>query len=103
MRKRLVPALMAAALTLAVGTASSDPAEANRGRGGTAAGVAAGIFALGVLGAYRYRNDGYYYGAQCYPGPVRCHWVPGHCYTTYYGERVCRRGYERCGRVPICE
>ena len=74
-RKILHPLM---ALTLAAGLALASFNDAQAGRGsGVAAGIAAGIIGLGILGAAASARDrGYYYyddGPECYRGPRRCH------------------------------
>jgi hypothetical protein len=101
MKKKLLHSLMALALLFGAGAASIQPAAAHDGR--VAAGVAAGIIGLGLLGAYAASRDRAYYGGECYRGAPRCEWVEGRCYFNDYGDRVCRPGYERCLRPTICE
>jgi hypothetical protein len=99
---------LALAITLALGAsfATVEPAQADRG-GRVAAGVAAGIIGLGILGAYahaRERDRGpVYYRPACYDGPRECFYKPGGCYITRYGDEVCRRGQEVCQRRRICD
>lgn len=96
------------ALTLAVGlaTTSIQPAEAGRGRG-VAAGVAAGIIGLAILGAAsRARGGGYYDDDDrggCYRGARRCHWENRSCFENRYGDTVCRGGDYVCRRPLICD
>ena len=92
------------AITLAFGlfTAQAQPAEAGRG-GRVAAGVAAGIVALGILGAYANSRGRHYHDAECYRGPRRCRWKRGGCWENRYGELVCRRGYRKCWRPVYCD
>ena len=89
------------ALMLAAGIA----ALLCRGRGGpgrgVAAGVAAGIIGLGILGAaasargrggYYADDDDYDDGGGCYRGPRRCGWENRRCFENRYGDyRVPRR------------
>lgn len=95
-----------AALVLAVGTvmASVQPAEAGRG-GRTAAGIAAGIIGLGILGAYAHSRDRDYYhhDAECYPGPRECGWTNRRCYIDRWGDEVCRGGRWRCWHPTYCD
>ena len=98
---------LSAALVLAAGTvmASVQPAEAGRG-GRTAAGIAAGIIGLGILGAYahsRDRDDYYHHDAECYPGPRECGWTNRRCYIDRWGDEVCRGGRWRCWRPTYCD
>lgn len=101
--KKLMYAVMA--LTLVTGTvvASIQPAEAGRG-GRTAAGVAAGIIGLGILGAYAHSRDREYYrDAECYPGPEECGWTNRRCYVNEWGDEICRGGRWRCWRPTYCD
>ncbi len=105
LRKILHPVL---ALALAAGMAATSvqQAEARHGRG-IAAGVAAGIIGLAILGAAsRHRGD--YYddydgGGGCYRGPRRCGWENRRCFENRYGDYVCRGGDYICRRPVICD
>jgi hypothetical protein len=108
MIKKLMSALMA--LTLAFSALAVQPTDAQAGhRGGrVAAGVAAGIIGLGILGAYahgRDRHDDRYYSSEreCYPGPERCSYGARRCWYNSWGDYVCRRGEYRCYREQICD
>jgi len=98
------------ALTLAAGlaTTSVQPAEAGRG-GGVAAGIAAGIIGLGILGAAAsargrgYEYDDYDDDGGCYRGPRRCSWENRRCFENRYGDTVCRGGDYVCRRPLICD
>jgi hypothetical protein len=94
---------LAIALALAVGLAVStvEPAEAGRG-GRIAAGVAAGIITLGVLGALSSRGA-YGYGPACYEGPRECHWTGRRCHYNSRGDYICRGGNYQCYRPTICD
>jgi hypothetical protein len=95
------------------------------GRGpGVAAGVAAGIIGLGILGAAardRYYYDRYYYGPgypppppgyvpgyapaygpNCHPGPVECRTVTPPCFINRFGDQVCPAPQQQCAERPIC-
>jgi hypothetical protein len=105
MLKKLMASVLA--LTLAFGavmTSSASPAEAGRG-GRVAAGVAAGIIGLGLLGAYAHARDRHYrdYGEVCYRGPRECGWVGGRCFINRYGEEICRGGRWSCWRDTVCD
>lgn len=107
MMKFIAAPALAMALVLGSSFATIEPAQADRG-GRVAAGVAAGIIGLGILGAYahgreRDRGPVYYHRPACYDGPRECFWKPGGCYITRYGEEVCRRGHEVCQRRRICD
>jgi len=101
-RKILHPVL---ALTLAVGLASATVGEAQAGHGGrVAAGVAAGIVGLAILGAAARAHDGYDYDDDgCYRGRRRCHWEGRRCWENRYGDEVCRGGERVCHRPLICD
>jgi len=99
------------AITLAFGavmTTNTAPAEAGRG-GRVAAGIAAGIIGLGVLGAYAHARDGYHdrgyraYDEVCYKGPKECGWVGRRCFENRYGDEVCRGGRWTCWRDTVCD
>jgi hypothetical protein len=104
-RKLATPVL---ALMLAFGavTANTAPAEAG-GRGGrVAAGIAAGILGLAVLGAYahaRDRADFHDNAPECYPGPKECGFVDQRCFMNSWGEEVCRGGRWTCWRDTVCD
>jgi hypothetical protein len=105
MMKKLINAVMALALIVGVGISTMQPAEAH-GRGGrVAAGVAAGIIGLGILGAYGHARDREYYraGGDCYPGPEECGWRDRRCFENRYGEMVCRGGRWTCWRPTYCD
>lgn len=93
------------ALSLALGTVviGAEPAEARNGRG-VAAGVAAGIIGLGILGAAASANAGPRYHSHCYTVGGGCYWREGKCYYNRYGDYICRRGHQVCEpRRTICE
>lgn len=93
--KKLSQIAMALTLALGIGAASIQPAEANR-NGRVAAGVAAGIIGLGVLGAYAHARDRTYYSGSCYRVGGGCYWKDGSCWVDRWGREVCRRGYRVC-------
>jgi hypothetical protein len=100
-RTLFAPAL-AAVMVVGGITAASKPAEANR-NGRVAAGVAAGIIGLGILGAYANARGGGGYG-RCYEVGGGCHWREGNCFYNRYGDYVCRRGYQVCEpRRTVCD
>jgi len=94
--KKLASLAMALTLALGIGAASIQPAEASHHGGRVAAGVAAGIIGLGVLGAYAHARDRTYYSGSCYRVGGGCYWKEGHCWLDRYGYEVCRRGYRVC-------
>jgi len=106
MMKKLMASLLAVTLAFgAVMTASTTSAEAGRG-GRVAAGIAAGIIGLGVLGAVanaRERRHYRYDEEVCYKGPRECGWTGRRCFENRYGEEVCRGGRWTCWRDTICE
>ena len=102
------------ALAVALSVPSIAPAAAEGGRGAAfAAGVAAGIIGLGILGeeaererAYsqgNYGGDGYGYGPSCHPGPLECRTYDAPCYHNDYGEYVCPPPERHCFRREICD
>jgi hypothetical protein len=105
----MLKTFMASLLTItlafgAVMTTNTAPAEAGRG-GRVAAGIAAGIIGLGVLGAYAHARDRDYraYDEVCYRGPKECGWVGRRCFVNRWGEDVCRGGRWTCWRDTVCE
>ncbi len=100
-----------AALTLAATlmSASVVPASADywhgrywgyRGPGpGYAAGVAAGIIGLGIIGL---AARDHYYNAGCHPGPLECHDMAPPCYPDAYGHPICPPPAQRCFRREYC-
>ena len=106
MIKKFMHALMAVMLVAGFAASSIQPAEAH-GRGGrVAAGVAAGIIGLGLLGAYSHARDrDYYYESRerCYPGPEECGWKNRRCFENRYGETICRGGRLTCWRPTYCD
>jgi hypothetical protein len=101
MLKKIAMPLMAVLLVFGAMMASVQPAEAGRG-GRVAAGVAAGIIGLGLLGAYAHARDREY-TRTCYEGPRECYWRDRHCFYNRYGDYVCRGGDRVCNRRTICE
>lgn len=105
MMKKLMTALMAITLAFGAVSVQSTDAEARSRGGRIAAGVAAGIIGLGILGAYANARDrGYYHSSgECYPGPERCGYSQRRCWYNNWGDLVCRRGEYRCWRETICD
>ena len=93
MRKTFGHVVLALAVVLALGMATSRPAEARRG------GLAAGL--AGAYAGPRYYGAGP--GPGCYPGPRQCQWVGRSCWTNRYGEHICSGGDWRCWRPTICD
>ncbi len=105
MIKKILHALMALVLAAGLASATVQEAEAGHGRG-IAAGVAAGIIGLGILGAAAGAgHDQHYddYEPACYRGPQRCHWENRHCFEDRHGDMVCRGGDYVCQRPMICD
>ena len=109
MLKNLMASLLAITLVFgATMTAYTAPAEAGRG-GRVAAGIAAGIIGLGVLGAVANARDRHHYSRYrgyeevCYKGRRECGWVGRRCFENRYGEEICRGGRWTCWRDTICE
>jgi hypothetical protein len=103
--KKIIAPLMV--LTLAFGAVAStyEPAEAGH-RGRFAAGVAAGIIGLGVLGAVAnaHGRRHYYRDVEtCYEGPEHCGYTKDRCHYNSWGDYVCRRGEWRCWRETVCD
>lgn len=102
MLNKLTMPLLAATVALGAITTTSEPAEARRGAR-IAAGVAAGIIGLGILGAYAHARPRYY-GGSCYRVGGGCYWKEGRCYHNRYGDYVCARGYQVCERArTVCD
>lgn len=102
MFKRAANFLATLALAGALVAAAADQAEAWRrhdSAGPVIAGVALGVFALGIAGAY----DRPYGRASCYEGPRECRWVRGECWYDEDGARVCREGHRECWRPTLCD
>ncbi len=102
MHQRALHGLFALTLAFGAATVHVQPAEAGRG-GRVAAGVAAGIIALGILGGYAHSRGRRYHRAECFRGPRRCRWVRGGCWHDRYGDYICRRGYRKCWRPLYCD
>ncbi len=105
MMKTLTTMTLAAATFFGATMATTNVAEAGRGRN-VGVGIAAGIIGLGILGAYanaRDRDRGYHRSGGCYPGPERCYWKDRHCFENRYGDEVCRGGRYTCQRPTICD
>ena len=102
MFKRAAIPLATLALASALIITAVDHAEAQHRRGSAApvvAGVALGVLALGLAGAY----DRPYERASCYEGPRECRWTRGECWYDDDGERVCREGHRECWRPTYCD
>lgn len=101
MFKKIAMPLMAVLLAFGSFVALSEPAEARRG-GRVAAGVAAGIIGLGILGAYAHSRERSHV-RTCYEGPRECYWRDRHCFYNRYGDYVCRGGERVCSRRTVCD
>lgn len=105
MFKKILHSLLALALIGGVIASSIQPAEAGRG-GRVAAGVAAGIIGLGILGAYANAREREHYREPrryCHEGPRECAWTNRHCFYNRYGDYVCRGGEYKCYRRTYCD
>jgi hypothetical protein len=104
MLKKFMHALAALTLVTGVMFSAVEPAEAGRG-GRVAAGIAAGIIGLGLLGAYGHARDRDYYEVEeeCYRGPEKCGWRGRRCFENKWGDRVCRGGRWKCWRPTYCD
>jgi hypothetical protein len=104
MFKKILHSLMAIALLAGVVASSIQPAEAGRG-GRVAAGVAAGIIGLGILGAYSSARARDYDGDRryCHEGPRECSWSNRTCFYNRFGDYVCRGGEYKCYRRTYCD
>lgn len=104
MFKKLTNVALAGMLCATALVSTPAPAEARGGR--IVGGLAAGIIAGTVLGAYAYGAPRYYSyssGPRCYRGPRQCDWAGRSCWINRYGERVCRGGEWRCWRPTLCD
>ena len=101
MMKKIMQSVMAVALALGIAVSSYQPAEAGRG-GRFAAGVAAGVIGLTILGAAAHADRGYH-RSECYRGEERCAWSGRRCWENRWGETVCRRGVYKCWRPTYCD
>lgn len=104
MLRNILHPLLAISLVAALIIAPIQQAQAHDGVG-TAAGIAAGIIGLGILGAAASSRRDYYYASEggCYPGPRECHWSHRRCFEDPYGELVCGGGDYVCRRPLICD
>lgn len=100
MARKILQAMLALTLALGIAGSLSDPAEA--GRRGRAAGIAAGIIGLGILGYYAHERDRHYY-RECYSGPERCGWRGRRCFYNDYGDYECRGGRYTCRHEEYCD
>jgi hypothetical protein len=104
MTKKILQSAAALALVAGIVAATTQDAEARRGRG-FGAGLALGaILGLGIAGAYagpRYYDDDD--GPTCYRGPRECGYVGRSCWHNRYGEKICRGGEYRCWRPVVCD
>src|SRR5688572_9336537 len=102
MKKKLMQSAAALALVAGIFAATSQDAEARRGRG-LGAGIAIGtILGLGISGSYA--GPRYYDGSSsCYRVPRQSRYVGRNCWHYRYGERVCREVQYRCWRPTVCD
>ena len=106
MLRKILHPVLALALAAGMGVTTVEQAQARHGAG-IAAGIAAGIIGLAIVGSAS-RHRGYDYDAYdgpggCYPGPRRCNWEHRYCFENRYGDYVCRGGDYVCRRPLICE
>ena len=99
--KTILKSLLVVGLAAGITSATLGDAQAQhrRGGGGVAAGVAAGIIGLGILGAYSSR--GHAYSPACYNKEV-CGYGERRCWENRYGETVCKSGEYRCWTRQFC-
>lgn len=104
MLRTIEPPLMIFVLVSGLILAPIQQARAHDGAG-TAAGIAAGIIGLGILGAAAGAREDHYYASdgECYPGPRECYWSHRRCFEDPYGDWVCRGGEYVCRRPLICD
>ncbi len=94
--------ILALCLSAAVVAANTQTAEARKGRGAAfAAGVAAGIIGLGIIGAAEAEHRRA--GRECYRGRRVCDVVERDCYENRYGDYICPAPERRCYRPLICD
>lgn len=108
MIRKIASVLVAAIIGFGAIATTSSNAEARRGIG---YGIAAGVVAGTLLGAYAYAPRAYaspyYYSyagePACYKGPLRCAYTGRSCWYDRFGDYVCRGGERRCWRPTICD
>jgi hypothetical protein len=94
---------LALAAVFAAGVLSTT-AEHAQARSRVGVGIAAGVVAGTLLGAYAYGAPRYYAARPaCYKGPRQCDWAGRSCWINRWGERVCSGGEWRCWRPTICD
>ncbi len=103
MLKKLASLSLALVMFAGVMATTADDADARRRGGAVAAGVAAGIIGLGILGATANSRGRTYREPACYRGPRECRRGPDRCWYNRYGDYVCRRGELRCFRRTYCD
>ena len=103
--KTMLKSLLVLGVAAGISTATLQDAQAQHrhghghGGGGVAAGVAAGIIGLGLLGAYSSR--GYASTRSCYE-KEHCDNVGRRCWENRYGETVWKGGEYRCWTKTSC-
>lgn len=101
--KSVLKLFAALGLALALVVSTSPEAEARKGRGAAvAAGIAAGVIGLGILGAAEAeaRHSG---GGGCYKGRRVCDVIERDCFYSRAGDYICPAPERRCYRPTICD
>jgi hypothetical protein len=100
--KTVLKFFAALGLTLALVMAHSHEAEARKGRGAAfAAGIAAGVIGLGILGAAE--AEARRSGGGCYKGRRVCDVIEHDCFYSRSGDYICPAPERRCYRPTICD
>lgn len=100
--KTVLKLFAALGLALALVVSHSPEAEARKGRGAAfAAGVAAGVIGLGILGAAEAQAR--YSGGGCYKGRRVCEIIERNCFYSRSGDYICPAPERRCYRPTICD
>jgi hypothetical protein len=102
--KTFIKLLAALGLAIAISAIPTHEAEARKGRGAAfAAGVAAGIIGLGIIGAAEADARARYGGGHCYKGRRVCDVVERDCFYNRAGDLICPAPERRCYRPTICD
>jgi hypothetical protein len=107
MMKTFMKTMIAVAFAVGIVFAQTQSAEAwyrhhhhHHHGAGVAAGIAAGIIGLGIIGAAE--ADAHAAG-DCYRGPRVCEMVEPECHRNRFGDRVCPEPYRACHRRLVCD